>query len=309
MIRKTLSLAALAFYLIASPALAAKSPSVVVSIKPIHSLVMALMQDVGTPHLLVEGENTTFNTKLTKEKMDLLANSDLIIWLGPELEGFLAEAMKNMTCNARKLEMLSSEVFKILPSRNIEGARDPFLWLDVRNAEVFVDEFYNALVAVDPANKPAYSKNREVLKTKMSKLDREFEYGFRSIAAGEGWAYHDTQHYFAQSYALHLNGHLSTIPGKPADMAKVLTTRNEMTALGKTCLFTEAGMTTDKLSLVTNGTGVVVAELDSFATGFKPSPTLYEDMMRHNFKAISDCFKQIGAVYTGPKVKLKKPSL
>lgn len=309
MVRNILILAALALHFSVSPALAAKGPSVVASIKPVHSLVMALMEGVGTPHLLVEGQNTTFTAKLTKEKLDLVANADLIIWLGPELEGFLAEAMKNLTCKGKKLEMLSSEVFKILPSRNIEGARDPFLWLDVRNAEVFVDEFYKALVAADAANTDTYTKNREVLKAKMAKLDREFEYGFRAIAAGEGWAYHDTQHYFAQSYALHLNGHLSAIPGQPADMARVLRSRNEMTAQGKSCLFTERGMTTDKLGFLTGGTDIIVAELDSFATGFKPGPGLYEDMMRHNFKTISGCFKATGAVYTGPRVQKKKPKL
>lgn len=309
MIRKILLLPLLALLMLAAPAWAGDGPQVVVSIKPIHSLVSALMQGVGKPELLVEGTDTPLNTKLNAAKMKLIANADLVIWLGPELEGFLAEAMSHMTCKGRKLEMLSVETFKVLPSRNIDGARDPYLWLDVRNAEVFVDVFYDALKSIDPDNSALYAKNRAIVKARVSKLDREFEYGFRAIAAGEGWAYHDTQQYFSQSYALHINGTLTLVPGQAADMAKLLTIRNHMAATAKSCLFVEAGMEKTGLELITSVAGVHVAELDSFATRLKPGPMLYEQMMRHNFKAISDCFKAIGAVYTGPKVRLKKPKL
>ena len=40
--------------LLAAPAVAA-GPNVVVSIKPIHSLVASIMQGVGEPSLIVEG--------------------------------------------------------------------------------------------------------------------------------------------------------------------------------------------------------------------------------------------------------------
>mgnify|MGYP001190504620 CR=1 FL=1 len=309
MLRSIAFLAALALLILPGAAGAASSPQIVVSIKPVHSLVAGLMQGVGTPHLLVEGEDTPQSVKLNEAKMKLLADADLVIWVGPELEGFLAEAMQNINCRGSKLEMLSVETFKVLPSRSMEGARDPYLWLDVRNAEVFVDVFHDALKAVDPEHAEIYARNRLRMKAEVAQLDREFEYGFRSIAAGEGWAYHDTQQYFSQSYALQINDFLTKVPGQEADMAKLLTIRNQMAEKGKSCLFVEAGMTRSKLEIMTGLKGLRVAELDSFATRFAPGPKLYEQMMRHNFKVISDCFQAIGAVYTGPKVLAKKPKL
>ena len=307
--RKTILLTVLAMLLMFAPARAGDAPNVVVSIKPLHSLVAALMQGVGAPQLLVDGGQTAFNIRLDEAKLKSLADADLVIWVGPELEGFLAEAMKHVTCKGKKLEMLSVEAFKVLPSRQIEGARDPFLWLDVRNAEAFVDVFHEALTSIDPGNAGIYAKNRRAVKARIAALDRKFEYGFRAVAAGEGWAYHNTQQYFSQSYALYLNGYLTHAPGQPADMAKLLKTRNAMAASGKSCLFTEAGMDKTGLELIASAPGVRVAELDSFATRLTPGPDLYETMMRNNFKVISECFEAIGAVYTGPKARKLKPKL
>ncbi len=306
MLKRTSILVALAF-LWATPIWAKPGPLVMVSIKPIHSLVSALMKGVGTPRLIVEGDKTPLGYTLSKSRSEDIAASDLVIWIGPELEGFLIEPLKRLKGRARVFEMLSDEEFKILPARYRQNARDPYIWLDVRNAEIFVDALYRELVAVDPGSKKIYTRNRDRLKRRIARLDREFEYGFRSIAAGEGWAYHDTQQYFAQSYALHLKGFLSLVPGQPADMTRLLSTRAAIAAGGKTCLFTEAGLTSQNLSILMDGTKAVLAELDSFATKIKPGPGLYEAMMRFNFKAISDCYVKIGAIYTGPRASKLKP--
>ena len=53
--RTRLALAATTATLLFSPALALAAPQVVVSIKPIHSLVASIMKGVGEPSLIVEG--------------------------------------------------------------------------------------------------------------------------------------------------------------------------------------------------------------------------------------------------------------
>ncbi len=307
MLKRMSVIAVFALLWAAAPVWAKQSPVVVVSIKPVHSLVSALMQGVGKPRLLVKGDKTPLDYTLSKKQAERLAASDLIIWIGPELERFLIKPLKALKGGPRVYEMLSDDQFKILLSRYRKKERDPYIWLDVRNAEFFVDQLYRALLAIDPQNKATYAENRNQLKMKIARLDREFEYGFRAIAAGEGWAYHDTQQYFAQSYALHLKGFLSLTPGKIADTERLLKARATLAGQGKTCIFTEAGLTSENLSLLTSGTGAVIAELDSFATRFKPGPQLYEDMMRFNFRTIADCYVKVGAKYTGPWAARARP--
>jgi len=306
MILKKLSIAVFAI-LVATSSAWASAPQVAVSIKPVHSLVAALMKGVGEPRLLVTGKNTPLDFSMTEKQAAGLAKNDLVVWMGPELEAFLVAPLKTLPKRVKVLEMLSSDEFKILNARWDENKRNPYLWLDVRNAEVFVDVLHNALVSVDPRNAGKYNKNRKDLKLNVARLDRVFEYGFRAIAAGKAWAYHDTQQYFEQSYALRIQEFLAPEPGQSAEMANLLKARTSLAGKGKTCLFTEAGLTSEKLSFVSEGAQIVVAELDSFATKFKPGPKLYEDLMSFNFNTIANCFAGIDAKYGGPLVKRPNP--
>jgi ABC-type Zn2+ transport system substrate-binding protein/surface adhesin len=298
--KRLLSLALAVLLASAASAAAAEAPKVVVGIKPVHSLVAALMKGVAEPALIVEGATTPYGYTLDAGDRRALEDADLVVWVGPELEPYLQRPLADAGTGTRVMELLADENFKVLPRRDDMERRDPFIWLDVRNVEVMVDELFATLVAVDPAHEAAYLENRRTLKVAMARLDREFEYGFRAVAAGEGFAYHDTQQYFEQAYAFKVRGFVAPEPGARADAARLLQVHAQLAAREKSCFFVEAGLPQDRLSLITQGTGARVAELDSFATGFAAGPDLYGKMMRHNFDVIAGCFKAVGAHYEPP---------
>jgi zinc transport system substrate-binding protein len=254
------------------------------------------MAGVGKPELIVK-EGAAYTARLSQEQAERLKKARLVIWMGPELEGFLAKPLASLGGRARVYEILADEVLKVLPARWNPTVRDPFLWLDIRNAEVLVDRLFEALVRVDPAHEAAYVKNRSQLKQLVSLLDRRFEYGFRSVAAGYGWAYHDTQFYFEQAYAFKTKGFLSPRPGEPADLARLLTMKATLGDGKPHCFFSEAGMPTAQVNLLVADSKIRVVELDSFGTKLAPGPDLYKKLMESNFSAIADCFKAVGAVY------------
>ena len=61
-------------------------PEIVVSIKPVHSLVTGLMKDVGTPVLLIKDPQTPYDFTITATQTAQLNAAKLVIWVGPELE-------------------------------------------------------------------------------------------------------------------------------------------------------------------------------------------------------------------------------
>ncbi|MGE0734609.1 MAG: metal ABC transporter solute-binding protein, Zn/Mn family, partial [Alphaproteobacteria bacterium] len=83
-------LAIAAWIFVETPAGSAQAKRVVVSIKPIHSLVAAVMQGVGTPELLVPG---ALPTTLPAGAEAKLAEADLVLWIGPSLEKFMERAV------------------------------------------------------------------------------------------------------------------------------------------------------------------------------------------------------------------------
>ena len=54
-------------------------PSVVVSIKPIHSIVSALMSGIAEPQLLLKSNNSAHTFHLKPSQIRMLANADLVI--------------------------------------------------------------------------------------------------------------------------------------------------------------------------------------------------------------------------------------
>ncbi len=270
-------------------ALAGNAFSVIVSIKPMHSLVAALMEGAQPPELLISGQQTPYEYELTPAGKKSLQDANLVIWVGPELEASLAGVMKNLPDSVQVVELLSSPQMKILPSRTDDTQRDPFFWMDDRNSIILVDALTRLLMAADPARAHIYRSNRRELQQKLGRIDREYEYGYRGLKAGLGVQYFDTLQYFEQAYALTVLDHVSGSPRQPVDAAAMLKVRQRIVDGEAACILVEAGMPTDHLALLTQGSAVNIGHLDTLGLGFKPGPELYIQMMDHNTDTIKRC--------------------
>ena len=93
--------------LLAAGASAAKAetPNVVVSIKPIHSLVAAVMQGVGEPKLIVEGAASPHTYSLKPSNAAALQDADIVFWIGHGLEAFLEKPLEALGGNATIVEL------------------------------------------------------------------------------------------------------------------------------------------------------------------------------------------------------------
>ncbi|MCQ4629382.1 zinc ABC transporter substrate-binding protein ZnuA [Shinella sp. CPCC 100929] len=93
--------------LLAAGPLAARAevPNVVVSIKPIHSLVAAIMQGVGEPNLIVEGAASPHTYSLKPSNAAALQDADVVFWVGHGLEAFLEKPLEALGGNATVVEL------------------------------------------------------------------------------------------------------------------------------------------------------------------------------------------------------------
>ena len=83
----------------------AETPDVVVSIKPIHSLVAAVMQGVGEPKLIVEGAASPHTYSLKPSNAAALQDADLVFWVGHGLEAFLEKPLTALGSKATIVEL------------------------------------------------------------------------------------------------------------------------------------------------------------------------------------------------------------
>ncbi|MHA6298456.1 zinc ABC transporter substrate-binding protein [Devosia sp. CAU 1758] len=115
MIRTAIPLAAFGTLLLTGTTLAA--PAVVASTKPIHSLVSAVMGDVGVPGLIVKGAASPHTYSLRPSDAAALESADVVFWTGHGMELFLADALETLSTNAAVVELSETPGIELLPVR------------------------------------------------------------------------------------------------------------------------------------------------------------------------------------------------
>lgn len=90
--------------LFASPAAAA--PSVVADIPPVASLVAQVMEGVGSPRLVTPGSASPHGHALRPSDAAALEDAELLVWVGPSLTPWLAEARQALAPEAGSLVLL-----------------------------------------------------------------------------------------------------------------------------------------------------------------------------------------------------------
>jgi len=268
---------------------------VVVSIKPVHSILAALMQGGDAPLLLVSGDELPFEYQLTAAQKQQITDADLLVWTGPELEPFMLTAIAGLTETTRVVELLDLSAMKILPQRRNNDLRDPFFWMDSRNILILADLLARTLMDADPVRSHLYLSNRRELHRKLAEMDRRYEFGYRGLSQGVALLLYDSLQYFSQAYAMRLGDVLSPLPAAPVATERLLRARNNIRKGDFVCVLSETGMPNEHLSLLIDGLSVNTGELDSFGRRFQPGPELYSQMMDYNTSVIQDCLDQAGA--------------
>lgn len=96
---------------------ASAAPDVVVSIKPIHSLVAAIMQGVGEPTLIVDGAASPHTFTMKPSNARAVEGADMVFWMGPGMEAFLEKPLEALASKATVIELDDVDGLTKLPFR------------------------------------------------------------------------------------------------------------------------------------------------------------------------------------------------
>ncbi|HTO28004.1 MAG TPA: zinc ABC transporter substrate-binding protein, partial [Devosia sp.] len=205
----------LSLALLTTTALAA--PNVVASIKPVHSLVSAVMAGVGEPTLIVKGSASPHTYALRPSDAGALESADIVFWTGHGMELFLADALATLAGNATVVELADSPGIELLPVReggafeahsdgdeaehdahdeHEHGEGDMHFWLDPDNAKLMVTQIATMLAEADPENATAYQANAEAELVKLDALEAELAATLAPVADKPFIVFHDAYQYF-----------------------------------------------------------------------------------------------------------------
>ncbi|OWV74215.1 zinc transporter [Rhizobium sp. N122] len=321
--------AALALPALAVPALlfagtmrAADAPVIVTSIKPIHSLVAAIMQGVGEPELIVDGAASPHTYSLKPSNARALQEAKVIFWTGPGLEAFLEKPLQALGSKASIAELDNAPGLVKLPFReggafephedgdehhgasaegedhdhaadtghdHDHGAFDTHLWLDPMNAKAMAAMITTTLVAADPANALTYQANAKALDDELTALDKEIAATVAPVKNKPFIVFHDAYQYFEHRYGIRVAGSITVSPETIPGAERVSEIHRKVGELGATCVFAEPQFEPRLVSVVTEGTSARSGVLDPEAATLKAGPDLYFTLMRGIAESMKDC--------------------
>ncbi len=303
---------------------ATAAPDVVVSIKPVHSLVAAIMKGVGEPQLIVDGAASPHTYNLRPSNARKLEKADVVFWVGPGLEAFLQKPLEALASKATVVELEDAKGLEKLPFReggpfeahdhgeeghsegegahehnhahdhadaeaHEHGAYDTHLWLDPANAKAMAQAIETALIAADAGNAATYQANTRKLIDDLDALDAEVAETVKPVKEKPFIVFHDAYQYFEHRYGVKTAGSITVSPETLPGADRVKQMQEKVRQLGATCVFAEPQFEPKLISVITEGTAAKSATLDPEAATLEPGPDLYFKLMRGIAGSLKDC--------------------
>lgn len=296
----------------------AEVPKVVVSIKPIHSLVASVMHGVGEPTLLVRGGASPHSYTMKPSDAKALSAADLVVWVGPELESFLEKPLKANAPKATLLTLMDLKGLTLLETREggaweahdhgRKGGHDhkghdhkghdhaeeheelnSHIWLDPANARAIVTALAEALAAKDPAGAETYRTNADRTLQQLDGLDAELKAALAPVKDKPFVVFHDAYQYFEARYDLSAVGSITVSPDRRPSAKRLSAIRAKIGGLGAACVFAEPQFEPALVQTVVEGTRARTGVLDPEGTELPEGEALYPALLRNLAASLRGC--------------------
>ncbi|GGX64242.1 zinc ABC transporter substrate-binding protein [Saccharospirillum salsuginis] len=286
------------------------APRVAVSIAPLHGLVSDIMAGVAQPDLIYEGSQSPHSSALSPYQLKILVETDLLIWVGPELETSLARLTQRLSPEAVNLRLHDYDAGMTLhESRESlfeeggedagnhghdHGDLDPHFWLSMANARVFVRAMTDRLVELDESNADRYRANAEALLAELQALDRQLTDRLAPLTDKPFIVFHDGFQYFERDHRLNALGALvlqPDVPPGPRTVARLVELAKPHDGL---CLLHEPQYSDRWLQSMTRSLpNARIAQIDPLGFEQTPGAGHYQALMTQLATDLARCLEQL----------------
>jgi zinc transport system substrate-binding protein len=282
---------------------ATSAPKVVTSIVPLHSLVSSVMNGVGTPELLMQGQNSEHNASFTPQQIADMAHADVVFMVGNNLETKLGEISGTETVGGKAFikmnEIRGLKTHAIRkggtwepdsdepPSTGVSA--DPHIWLDPENAKLMVKTIAVTLDKADPANAKLYDANAAKTLTELDRLEADVKSQLVPVQRKPFIVFHDAYQYFEHRFGVTAVGSVSNFSATPPSAQRLEEIHNKINSSNATCVFREPQFTDAAVVTVIEGTKAKSSVLDPIGADLKPGPKAYGELLHEIAKNLSDC--------------------
>ena len=298
---RTATLFALVFTM-ASNVVQAELPKVLVSVKPVHSLVAQVMQGIGEPDLLLSGTVSPHTYAMRPSDSRKLHAADVVFWVGPSLETFLFKALSIIKSDTQVIALTQQTGINLVKTRSshLHGHNDetqnvaeheinPHIWLDPINAKSIVKIAVSALSEIDPENGLIYRKNGDDAIARLTVLDNELRDLLNPIIRKSYVVFHDAYQHFEKHYGLNSIAAVTVDAGKTPGAKGIVELKKLIVENKVKCIFAEPQFEPKIIKTITEDSDTEIGTLDSLGAAIDSGPAAYEQIMRKLADSLLTC--------------------
>lgn len=282
---------------------------VLTTIKPLGFIAAAITDGVSEPKVLLPTGASPHDFSLRPSDIRSINDADLVVWVGPELEGFMA---KPLAKHPHVLTLTRVEGMPLFDYSKQAGHEehvdegheghdhdgheghhhegvDPHIWLGPTQALVIANALSETLSAQDPANAERYRANLLAFKAKVEAKDKVIAEQMKAVNQKGYFVFHEAYGYWERHYGMSSKGHFTVSPERRPGAKTLVEIRKALEEKKASCIYAEPQFSPAVIESVARNTGAKVLLLDEVGEQVPLGPDGYPRFMQQLADAFAEC--------------------
>lgn len=288
------------------------SAAVVTSLKPVGFIAAAIADGVTDTQVLLPDGASEHDYSLRPSDVKRLQDADLVVWIGPEMEAFMAKPAARVG-EPKKVTIAELEAVKPLlmtgadddkeehehhhhddekgDDHHHHGDYNMHLWLSPEIARATAVAIHGKLVELMPQNRDKLNANLKTFEANLAATDKQVAATLSPLKGKGYFVFHDAYGYYEKHYGLTPLGHFTVNPEIQPGAKRLHEIRTQLVEQKATCVFAEPQFRPAVVEAVARGTSVRMGTLDPLGTSIKLGQESYSQFLTQLSDQYASCLK------------------
>ena len=297
---------------------ASETIGIITTIKPIDSLVSAVVGDTGKTISLIPSETSPHEFRLKPSDARALQNGNIIFYISPHLETSIVKVFETLPKNIKIINLMEETGIEHLSIRDNEAWElhdhhddekhddhdkhaqkdehddhkskdDVHIWLDPENAIKIIKKVNTELSFFFPENAEIYDENATKIINKIKSLKKQLKKELLPIKEKPYIVFHDAYQYFEKTFGLNAVGSIALEDDIASSPKQISFIKNKIIKSKASCVFQEPQFDNKLVKTVIEGTQAKIGTLDPLGFGIKEKEDFYLQLLRNMSKNLKEC--------------------
>lgn len=274
--------------------------NVVASVKPLGFIAAAIADGVTPVDVLLPDGASEHDYALRPSDVKRIKNADLVVWIGPEMEAFMAKPAAELAAG-KNLEIADMQAVKPLllkggddddhhdddaahqddeghneaGHQHHHGEFNMHLWLSPQISRLAAVAIHEKLLELMPESKAKLDANLQQFESELAVTDKHISAQLAPVSNKGYFVFHDAYTYFEKQYGLSPSGHFTVNPEIQPGAQRLHQIRTQLVEQKAVCVFAEPQFRPAVIDAVARGTNVRKGTLDPLGTNISLSQDSY----------------------------------